>query len=92
MSEGRQELVAVGAGDQVIVPEDADLALAALDSHLVAETTGGVAIDLAGTHEVVKTRAQSAANIVAELVGMLVLPRGNLRPDVEVALRNHLAG
>ena len=76
VGEGREELVAVGAGDQVIVPEDADVALAALDGHLVAEATGGVAVDLADADELVEPRAQGAADVVAELFGILVLSPG----------------
>src|SRR5262245_61849383 len=47
VGKGGQKLVAVGAGNQVIVPEDADVALAALDGDLVPEAAGWVALHLA---------------------------------------------
>src|SRR5262249_28209439 len=73
VGEGGQELVALRAGDQVIVPEDPDVALPPLNGHLVAEAAGGVALNLADTHELDEPRAQSALHVVAELIGVLVL-------------------
>ena len=73
--EGRQELIAGWAGDQVIIPDDAEIAFTALNADLVAEPAGRVAIDLAGAQELHEPVFQAAADVITELGRVLVATR-----------------
>ena len=70
--ERGQELFSLGAGDQVVIPDDPELAFTSLDADLVTETAGRVAVDFARAQELDEPLLQTAADVVAELGRVLV--------------------
>src|SRR4051812_48862929 len=51
VGEGGEELVPLGAGDEVVVPEDAHVPLTALDGDPVTIAAGRIPLDLADADE-----------------------------------------
>ena len=61
-----------GPGEQIIVPDHAEVSLAALNADLVPEAAVRVAADFTGAQELNEAILQAAADVVAELPGVLV--------------------
>ena len=49
--ERGQELLSLRAGDEVVIPDDPELTFTSLDTDLVTETAGRVAVDFASAQE-----------------------------------------
>src|SRR5262245_1399449 len=88
--ERAHDLVPFRAGDQVIVPDHAEVSFAPAHADLVAEAAGWVAVDLALAEEVDEPRSQGAADVAAELLEVLVPPLAGVWGHRQVALGNHL--
>ena len=89
--ERGKKLVAGGACEQIIVPDHAKVSLTALNADLETETTVLVTVDFTGAQELNETILQAAADVVAELAGILVAALACARADHEVALSDHPA-
>src|SRR5262249_7867756 len=85
------KLLSVGAGDEKVIPDDAEIAFESLNRDLVAKAAVGFALDLSGSQELNETVVQSASNVVAELLGILVTALPGVRADGDIALRYDLS-
>ena len=83
-SERGKKLVAGGAGEQIIVPDHAEVSFAPLNADLVTEAPVRAATDLAGAQELNEAILQAAANVVAELAGVLVAALAGLGPTMRL--------
>ena len=79
------------AGDEVVIPEYAELSLPSLDANLVAEPSRGVSVDFARTQELDKPLFQRASQVVAKLGKILMPPFAGVRASRQVALRHDLS-
>ena len=89
--ERREQLVAFRAGDEVVVPEYAELSLPSLDGDLVPEPSRGVSIHFTRTQELDKPLLQRASQIVAKLGQILMPPLAGAGAGRQVALGHNLA-